>query len=83
MTVNEDIEAQKLETVGALGRTENFCRIADLTFATDDRLNDAVLNLCEEKLIVVTHQPQSFPKSADAPLRPLVILGRICVVLEV
>ena len=51
--------------------------------ATDHSLNDAVLNLPEQKLVIVTHQLKSLPERVDAPLGSCSIVRGICVVLKV
>ena len=50
---------------------------------TDDRLDDAVFDLLEQQHVVETHQLQALAQRIDGPLRALVVLRRICVVLEV
>jgi len=46
--VDQDVEAEELEAVRALGGAEHISGIADHVLATDDCLDDAVLNFPEQ-----------------------------------
>ena len=83
LLVDEDVEAEQLEAVGALGRAEHICGVIDNMLHTDDRLDDAVFDLLEQQHVVEAHQLQALAQRIDGPLRTLVVLRRICVVLEV
>ena len=55
----------------------------NLAFAADYSLDDTVVNLLEQKLIIVSHQFEALSQGADAPFRALIILSCISIVLEV
>ena len=51
--------------------------------AANDSFNDAIFNLLEQELIVMTHEFEPFSKRIDAPLGASAVVCRVSVVLKV
>ena len=51
--------------------------------AANDSFNNAIFDLLEQQLIVMTHEFESFSKRIDAPLGACAVVCRVSVVLKV
>lgn len=82
LVVNEDVKAEELEAV-VFVRAKHFdCVVYDV-LTRYDRLQNYVLYLFPNRFIILTIELHPLSQGGNRPLRPLAVIQRILVLLEV